>query len=258
MGRLTGRVVFITGASSGIGAACARAFAAEGARLVLSARRQDRLDALASQLQQAFGTDCHVLPLDVRDREAVSEAVAALPAAWGEIDILINNAGLSRGLDKAHEASLDDWEEMIHTNVLGLMYVTRAIVPGMVARGRGHIINMSSVAGVSVYPRGNGYCASKFAVSSFSESLAVDLVDTPIRVTDLCPGLVAGTEFSLVRFGGDEEKARKPYEGIEPLQPVDVAECAVFAATRPAHVQITRLTLTATNQATGWLIHRRS
>jgi 3-hydroxy acid dehydrogenase/malonic semialdehyde reductase len=258
MGRLENRIVLITGASSGIGAACARAFAAEGARVILAARRREKLLDLAAQLIGEGASSPLVMELDVTDRAAVQHAIASLPEEWEEIDVLVNNAGLSRGLDKFQDASLDDWEEMIQTNVLGLMYVTRAVVPGMVARNRGHIINMSSVAGLDVYPKGNGYCASKFAASALSESLAVDLVDTKIRVTDLCPGLVGGTEFSTVRFHGDAEKAAKPYQGIEALEPEDVADCAVFAATRPARMQVNRIVLTATNQATGWLIHRES
>lgn len=258
MGRLENRIVLITGASSGIGAACARAFAAEGARLILAARRREKLLNLAAQLIGEGAPSPLVMELDVTDRAAVASTIAALPEEWEEIDILVNNAGLSRGLDKFQDASLDDWEAMIQTNVLGLMYVTRAVVTGMVARNRGHIINMSSVAGLDVYPKGNGYCASKFAASALSESLAVDLVDTKIRVTDLCPGLVGGTEFSVVRFHGDAEKAAKPYQGIEALEPEDVADCAVFAATRPARMQVNRIVLTATNQATGWLIHREN
>lgn len=206
MRRLENRVAFVTGASSGIGRSIARAFAAEGARLILSARRIDRVEALAAELGAEHGTQAHCRPLDVRDRAAVEAMVGALPAAWAEIDILVNNAGLSRGLDKLHEGSVEDWEEMIDTNVKGLLYVSRAVLPGMVRRDRGHVVNIGSIAGREPYPGGNVYCGSKFAVRAITKGTMIDLNGTRIRVTTIDPGMVE-TEFSLVRFHGDEPRA---------------------------------------------------
>lgn len=254
--KLQSSTVFVTGASNGIGVSCARAFAHEGARLLLCARREDRLRAVADALRAETQAEVHAFTLDVRDQPAVERALAALPAAWSGIDVLVNNAGLSRGLDKLHEGLLSDWEEMIDTNVKGLLYVTRVVLQGMVARGRGHVINIGSIAGHESYPGGNVYCATKAAVRALTAGLRMDLVDTPIRVTTVDPGMVE-TEFSLVRFHGDAARAAKVYEGIDPLTPDDVADAVVYAATRPAHVNVAEVLLLPTAQASATLAHRR-
>jgi 3-hydroxy acid dehydrogenase / malonic semialdehyde reductase len=252
---LTSKTVLITGASSGIGQATARACAAQGARLILAARRMDRLEAERDRLTGAAAL--HLLALDVRDAAAVDKAVAGLPAEWQAIDILINNAGLSRGLDKLYQGQRQDWEEMIDTNVKGLLYVTRAVVPGMVERGRGHIVNLGSTAGHMTYPNGAVYCATKAAERSITEGLRQDLLGTPLRVTTIDPGMVE-TEFSAVRFRGDQTRAAKVYENITPLTAGDVADAIVYAITRPAHVNISEMLLTPVAQANSLLIHRSS
>ncbi|MBD2114520.1 MULTISPECIES: SDR family oxidoreductase [Cyanophyceae] len=254
---IANQTVLITGASSGIGAACARQFAVAGARLILAARRQAPLEALAAELQQQHSTEVLTVVLDVRQSGAVGEAIANLPDPWQAIDILINNAGLSRGLDKQYEAPLDDWEAMIDTNVKGLLYVTRAVVPGMVARGRGHVVNVGSIAGRQTYPGGSVYCATKAAVRSLSEGLKLDLLGTPVRVTNIDPGLVE-TEFSLVRFDGDRDRAQGVYQGMTPLTGDDVADVIVFAVTRPAHVNISDVMLMPTAQASVFHTHRQA
>ncbi len=256
MTTLRDKIVFVTGASSGIGRSAAKAFAREGARILLCARRGERLQALAGELKREFGVPVHAFSLDVRDQSAVAAAIAGLPAEWAAIDVLVNNAGLSRGLDKLHEGLLSDWEEMIDTNVKGLLYVSRAVIPGMVARGRGHVINIGSIAGHEVYPGGNVYCATKFAVNALSRGLRMDLVATPVRVSTVDPGMVE-TEFSLVRFHGDEGRAGKVYQGIEALTPDDVAEAIVFCATRPPHVSIAEMIVMPTAQAAAMLAHRK-
>jgi 3-hydroxy acid dehydrogenase / malonic semialdehyde reductase len=253
---LNDKLVFITGASSGIGRAAARAFAAEGARLLLCARRMERLNALEQEIKKSDPSiKVHSFQLDVRDRDAVGKTIDALPPEWREIDILLNNAGLSRGLDKLPEGSPEDWDEMIDTNVKGLLYITRAVVPGMIARRRGHVINIGSIAGHEVYPKGNVYCASKFAVDALTKGLRLDLVDTPLRVTAIDPGLVE-TEFSEVRFHGDKERAKTVYKGLEPLHPEDIAETIVWCVSRPAHVQIADVVIFPTNQASATVVHR--
>jgi serine 3-dehydrogenase len=251
------QLVFVTGASSGIGAACAQRFAEAGARLLLAARRKDRLESLANQLQHQFGTEFHLLELDVRDRAGVSAQLGALPAEWTGIDVLVNNAGLSRGLDTFQEADLDDWEEMIDTNMKGLLYVTRTLLPGMIARNHGHVINIGSTAGHQTYPKGNVYCATKVAVRAITEGLKLDLLGTPIRVSTVDPGLVE-TEFSEVRFHGDTEKAKSVYTNLTPLTAADVADVVFFCATRPAHVNINEVLLMPVDQASPTFIHRRS
>lgn len=256
MPRLANEIVFVTGASSGIGAACARAFAAEGARLLLAARRLERLERQEGELRRLGAADVRSVRLDVRGAEAVAAAVDGLPEAWKEVEVLVNNAGLSRGLDKLHEGDILDWEEMIDTNVKGLLYVDRAVVPLMVARGRGTVIHIGSIAGRQVYPGGNVYCASKHAVRAITEGLRMDLLGTGLRVTSIDPGLVE-TEFSLVRFHGDAPRAGNVYKGMTPLSPGDVAEAAVFAATRPAHVSIAEVLLYPTDQASSVHVHRR-
>jgi 3-hydroxy acid dehydrogenase / malonic semialdehyde reductase len=255
-GAMAGRVVFVTGASSGIGEACARAFAARGARLVLAARRLGRLEALARALGSEHETECTLVELDVRDRSAVEEAVHSLPEPFSAVDVLVNNAGLAAGLEKLQEGDPDDWDRMLDTNVKGLLYVTRAVVPGMVARGRGHVVNIGSTAGHEVYPGGNVYCASKFAVDALTKGLRIDLVDTPVRVSTVDPGMVE-TDFSLVRFKGDAARAGRVYENIEPLTPADVADAVYYCASRPPHVQINEVILTPTNQASAMVIHRK-
>jgi 3-hydroxy acid dehydrogenase / malonic semialdehyde reductase len=252
---LSDNIAFITGASSGIGLATARAFAAQGARLLLAARRQDRLQAERKTLTGA--ADVHTMQLDVTDHTAVERAIGALPDEWKAISILVNNAGLSRGLDKVYEGKRQDWEEMIDTNVKGLLYVTRAVVPGMVERGRGHIVNLGSTAGRMTYPNGAVYCATKAAERSITEGLREDLLGTPLRVTTIDPGMVE-TEFSEVRFRGDKARAAKVYENITPLTPEDVADAILYAVTRPAHVNISEVLLTPVAQANSLLFHRSS
>jgi NADP-dependent 3-hydroxy acid dehydrogenase YdfG len=254
---LNGRTVFITGASSGIGAACATAFAREGCRLLLAARRTDRIEANIAGLRTAGAPEIHSFSLDVRDAKAVSKAIAVLPAEWQAIDILVNNAGLSRGLETVAEGKLEDWDEMIDTNVKGLLYVTRAVVPGMLARSRGHIISLGSTAGHMTYPKGAVYCATKAAEHSITEGLREDVLGTPLRVTTVDPGMVK-TEFSNVRFHGDDARAEKVYEGVTPLSPEDVANAIVWAASRPGHVNISEILLTPVAQANSLLIHRRT
>ena len=254
---LQGKVVFITGASAGIGEATALAFAAEGARLLLAARRAGKLAEVASAALAQGAPSVHSIDLDVRDHRAVQNAIDGLPAEWAEIDVLVNNAGLSRGLDKLYLGNVQDWEEMIDTNVKGLLYVTRAVVPGMVVRGRGHVINLGSTAGELTYPNGAVYCATKAAERSINDGLRQDVLGTPIRVTSVDPGMVQ-TDFSLVRFHGDEDRAAKVYKGIKPLTPEDIAEVIVWVAARPAHVNIARVVMTPVQQANSLLFHRDS
>ena len=254
--RLNDKVVFITGASAGIGEACAEAFAAEGARLVLAARRQDRLQALAARLHEAHDTDSLLLELDVRDREAVNAAVAGLPAGWADIDVLVNNAGLSRGLDRVQAGSHVDWDEMIDTNVKGLLWLTRAVLPGMVARDRGHVINVGSIAGHQIYQGGAVYCATKFAVRALSHGLRLDLMGTRVRCTTVDPGMVQ-SEFSEVRFRGDTDRAAAVYRNFPPLQPADIADAIVYCATRPAHVVVQDMVLMPQDQGAVYLSNPR-
>ncbi|HVP91345.1 MAG TPA: SDR family oxidoreductase [Terriglobales bacterium] len=256
MNSLKGKVVFVTGASAGIGRSCARAFAAEGAKLLICARRADRLKALAAELKKESGVPVHAFAVDVRDRAAVEKAIGGLAEGWQTIEVLVNNAGLSRGLSKLHEGLVSDWEEMIDTNIKGLLYVSRAVIPGMVARGSGHIINIGSIAGHEVYPNGNVYCATKFAVRALSQGLRLDLSGTPIRVTEVSPGMVE-TEFSLVRFHGDAAKAAKVYEGLTPLRPDDIADAVVWCATRPPHVNVSEVAVMPTAQASTTVVHRK-
>ncbi|MEH2057220.1 MAG: SDR family oxidoreductase [Nostoc sp.] len=254
---LKNQIILITGASSGIGTACARIFAGAGAKLILAARRLERLQQLADTLSQEFGTEIHLLQLDVRDRRAVESAIATLPPTWSEIDILINNAGLSRGLDKLHEANFQDWEDMIDTNVKGLLYVSRYVVPGMVNRDRGHLVNLGSIAGHQTYPGGNVYCATKAAVRAISEGLKQDLLGTRIRVTSVDPGMVE-TEFSEVRFHGNTERANNVYQGVTPLTADDVADVIFFCVTRSPHVNINEVLLMPVDQASATLVNRRT
>ncbi|KAB8331509.1 SDR family oxidoreductase [Scytonema tolypothrichoides VB-61278] len=251
------QIVLITGASSGIGAACAKVFANAGAKLILAARRLERLQELADEVSKNFATEIHLLQLDVRDRTAVESAISNLPPAWSDIDILINNAGLSRGLDKLHEGDFQDWEEMIDTNIKGLLYLTRYVVPGMVKRDRGHVVNIGSIAGHQTYPNGNVYCGTKAAVRAISEGLKQDLLGTSIRVSSVDPGMVE-TEFSEVRFHGDTERANKVYQGVKPLTPDDVADVIFFCVTRPSHVNINEVVLMPVDQASATLVNRRS
>jgi 3-hydroxy acid dehydrogenase/malonic semialdehyde reductase len=252
---LRGKTVFITGASSGIGKATAYSCAAEGARLLIAARRVERLESESNALKQAGAAAVHALALDVSNAQQVEQSLSGLPEEWRKIDILINNAGLSRGLDKLYEGKLQDWEEMIDTNVKGLLYVSRAVVPGMVARGRGHIVNLGSTAGHMTYPKGAVYCATKAAERSITEGLREDLLGTPIRVTTVDPGMVE-TEFSEVRFRGDQDRAAKVYQDVTPLRPEDVADAIVYAITRPAHVNVSTILITPVAQANSLLIER--
>lgn len=248
-------IVLITGATAGFGAAIARRFAQDGHRIVAAGRRAERLEAL----RQEFGADLvHPLPLDVRDRAAMAGIIAALPPAFAELDVLVNNAGLALGLEPAHRASLDDWDAMVDTNAKGLMYVTRAVLPGMVERDRGHVVNLGSTAALYPYPGGNVYGATKAFVRQFSLNLRADLLGTKVRVTDLEPGLVGGSEFSAVRFGGDAARAAKVYEGIDPLLPEDIAEAVHWIATRPARVNVNALELMPVCQAFAPLAIARS
>ena len=238
-------VVLVTGASAGFGSAIVRRFAEDGARVVLAARRLDRIEALAAEI----GERAHAIELDVRNRAAVEFEIANLPADFAGIDVLVNNAGLALGLEPAHEASLDDWETMVDTNVKGLMTVTRAVLPGMVERGRGHVVNIGSIAGEWPYPGGNVYGATKAFVRQFSLNLKADLAGTPVRVSNVEPGLCGGTEFSNVRFHGDDAKAENVYANTTPLTADDIADVVHWIATRPAHVNINTISLMPVVQA---------
>jgi serine 3-dehydrogenase len=251
------KIVFVTGASSGIGEACARIFAKNGARLLLCARRKDRLHSLSTELESAFGTKSHIFQLDVRDREAVGEALDNIPSEWKQIDILINNAGLARGLAKLHEGSIDDWDEMIDTNVKGLLYISRKVIPWMVERQKGDIVNIGSIAGHEVYPGGAAYCASKHAVDALTKGMRLDLLGTPLRVCTVDPGLVE-TEFSIVRFHGNKNRADSVYKGVQPLTGDDIADTVFYCATRPPHVQICEVIMFPTAQRAATLVHRET
>jgi NADP-dependent 3-hydroxy acid dehydrogenase YdfG len=252
---LTGATVFVTGASSGIGRACAEAFARAGARVLACARRADRLDEVTAALS-AGGAEVHGLVLDVRDRAAVDAALAGLDAAWSAIDVLVNNAGLAAGFDPLQSGDPDDWDRMIDTNVKGLLNVTRAVVPGMVERGRGHVVNIGSIAGHETYPRGAVYCATKAAVDRITQGLRLDLLGTGVRVSTVDPGMVE-TEFSLVRFDGDDARAAEVYRDMTPLSAADVAETVVWVAARPAHVQVAEVVLLPADQASATRVARR-
>jgi NADP-dependent 3-hydroxy acid dehydrogenase YdfG len=250
-------LVLVTGASAGIGEATVRAFAREGARLILVARRLDRLEKLARTLKDEYGIESLTLPLDLRKYHAIPEDMEKIPADWRAIDVLVNNAGLARGLGKLHEGDLSDWEEMIDVNVKGLLAVSRVVIPWMLERGQGHVINIGSIAGHEVYPGGNVYCATKFAVHALSRGMKMDLTGTPIRVTSIDPGLVE-TEFSLVRFKGDKARASQPYKGMTPLTGEDIAEAVVWSASRPAHVNIGEMIIFPTAQSSSTLTHRET
>ena len=250
------KTILVTGASAGIGAACAESFAREGARLILAARRTDKLEELAARLEKDHGSETHLVALDVRDREKVNAAIEGLPGEWAEIDVLLNNAGLSRGLDMLQEGYWLDWYEMIDTNVKGLLWVSRAVMPGMVARDRGHVINIGSISGMQVYPGGNVYCATKYAVRALTQGMRIDLLGTRVRCSEVDPGLVE-TEFSEVRYRGDSEKAEKTYRNFPPLRAEDIAETVLFCATRPPHVNIHHLLVMPQDQAAVYASHPR-
>ena len=249
------RIALITGASSGIGEACARKFAEGGYDLILTARRAEKLAELKAELE-AEGTKVKTLTFDVRDAEAAETAVDSLEPEWRKIDVLINNAGLALGLDKEYEGDPDDWNTMIDTNIKGLLTMTRLIVPGMVERNEGHVINIGSVAGDAAYAKGNVYCAPKAAVKTITDGLRIDLAETAVRVTNLKPGLVE-TNFSNVRFHGDNQRADNVYKGITPLTGADIADVAFYAASAPKHVQIAEVLILATHQASGSVIYRK-
>ena len=249
------KIVLITGATSGIGLASARKFADNGDRLILTGRNEQRLNEIKKELTDK-GTNVLTLAFDVRDRENATKCIEELPTEWQEIDVLVNNAGLALGLEPEYEGNPDDWETMIDTNIKGLLTMTRLVVPGMVERNRGHIINVGSVAGDAAYAGGNVYCATKAAVKALSDGLRIDVANTAVRVTNLKPGLVE-TNFSNVRFHGDNDRAATVYKGIKPLTGDDIADVAVFAANAPEHVQIAEVLILATHQASGSVIVRK-
>jgi 3-hydroxy acid dehydrogenase/malonic semialdehyde reductase len=255
MNRIKDKLVLITGASSGFGEACARRFAADGARLMLWARRRERLERLQVELSQQHGVDVKIERVDVRDRDTVLALGDELAAANHTPDILVNNAGLASGLDTIQEGDFDDWDRMIDTNVKGLLNVTRAVLPLMVKRDSGHVVNIGSIAGRVVYPKGNVYNASKFAVRALNEAMNIDLIDTNIRVSTIDPG-AAETEFSAVRFHGDEERAQTVYDGFEPLSAADVADAVLYVVNAPEHVNVTELVIMPTAQRNPYLLRR--
>ncbi len=249
------KIVLITGATAGIGEACAEKYAANGYNLILTGRRSDRLEAIKSQLETEFSIKVLPLNFDVQQRAEVEESFATLPPEWRDIDILVNNAGLAAGRDLFEEADVEDWETMLNTNVHGLLYVTKAIVPLMIARKRGHIVNMGSVAGKEVYERGNVYCASKFAVDALNKAMRIDLLRHNIRVTGIHPGAVE-TEFAMVRFKGDQAKADATYTGLVPLTASDIADTIYYCTQLPSHVCINDLVITCTQQAGTYYFHK--
>lgn len=248
------KIALITGATSGIGEACARRFAEGGYNLILTARSADKLEMIRAQME-ANRVEVKALSFDVRDAKAAQQAWESLPEPWKQVDVLINNAGLALGLDKEYEGDPEDWNTMIDTNIKGLLTMTRLVVPGMVERNEGHVINIGSVAGDAAYACGNVYCATKAAVKAITDGLRIDVADTAVRVTNLKPGLVE-TNFSNVRFHGDNARAEKVYQGIKPLTGADIADVAYYAASAPKHVQIAEVLILATHQANGSIIHR--
>ena len=254
------KLILITGATSGFGEATARRFAAEGHRVIITGRRKERLEALRSEIEGMHGkiegpAIVHPLHFDVRDNAAVQVAIGSLPPEWSTIEVLVNNAGLAAGLDPIQEGHLEDWERMLDTNVKGLLHVSKAVIPGMIARKTGHIINIGSTAGKEVYPKGNVYCASKYAVDALTKGMRIDLLPYGIKVTQIAPGM-AETEFSTVRFGGNEARASQVYQGLDPLRPEDIAELVYYVTTLPAHVCVNDLVVTPTAQANSTTVIR--
>ncbi|MBQ6269076.1 MAG: SDR family NAD(P)-dependent oxidoreductase [Bacteroidetes bacterium] len=253
---IEGKNVIITGASAGIGEACAKLFARNGANLILTARRINKLNELADSLRSAYNVKVHTIEMDVRNFDEVKKKFENLPAEFKTIDVLINNAGKALGVEKIQDGVLSNWEEMLDTNVKGLLYVSKIIIPMLIKQNHGHIINIGSIAGHEVYPGGNVYCASKFAVRAISKGMGIDLSGYNIKVTSIDPGMVE-TEFSLVRFAGDEEKAKNVYKGVDPLVGDDIADIALFAATRPEHVDLREIVVTPTAQSSATIVHRK-
>jgi len=252
---MKGKIVLITGATSGIGEGCARKFASQGSDLIINSRNSEKVASLKAELEKTYGIRVLALPFDVRDRAAMKLAIDTLQKPWSDIDVLVNNAGLVIGVDKEFQGDLDEWDIVLDTNIKGLLAMTRMVVPGMVSRGSGHIINIGSIAGDAAYANGSVYCASKAAVKSLTDGLRIDLVDTPLRVTLIKPGMVE-TNFTVVRFRGNKPAADDFYKGIKPLNGDDVAETVYYAASAPAHVQIAEVLLMPTFQATATLAHR--
>ena len=250
------KIALITGGTSGIGKATAIALAKNGCNIIITGRREDRLNELKNMLEKEYKVKCLSLLFDIRIQGEVEKAIAELNTFWEKIDILVNNAGLASGFSKLHEGDINDWEKMIDTNIKGLLYITRAVVPGMVSRGSGDIVNIGSIAGHEVYPGGNVYCATKHAVTALTKGLRLDLFDTPIRVSTVDPGLVE-TEFSIVRFHGDQNRAKSVYTGMTPLTGEDIADNVVFIVTRPPHVQIAEIIVFPTAQAASTTVHRK-
>lgn len=255
MASIKGKTVFITGATSGIGEACAISFAKEGANIIISARRANLLESLEEKIRNEYKVNVFALKMDVKNRKEVEWAINSLPDEWRSIDILVNNAGLAKGMNKIYEDEVENWDEMIDTNVKGLLYVTRNIVPGMVERKSGHVINIGSTAGHEAYPKGHVYCATKHAVDAITKALRIDVVDKSIRVSTVDPGAVE-TNFSVVRFFGDKDKAKNVYKGITPLVAEDVAESVIFCATRPPHANIAEIIMMPAQQASALIFHR--
>ena len=251
------KTVFITGATAGFGRAIALKFAQEGNRVIITGRRKDRLSALVNQIEQELNVPAYSLAFDVRDEAAVNEAINSLPKDWQNIDILVNNAGLASGLDPIQSGDTNDWDKMIDTNIKGLLYVSKAIIPFLIENGSGHIINIGSTAGKEVYPNGNVYCASKHAVDAITKGMRIDLLKHGIKVTQIAPG-AAETEFSMVRFHGDAEKAKKVYDGYQPMTADDIAELVYYSTSLPVHLCINDLLVTSLAQANSYLIHRES
>ncbi len=256
MSLLKNKTVFITGASAGIGEASARAFAAEGTRLILTARRLERLEKLNDKIKTEFGTEVLIRKIDVQDRREVEKVIDELPDDWSDIDILLNNAGLAMGFAEFYNDDPVGWDTMIDTNIKGVLYVTKKIVNKMVERKTGHVINLGSIAGHEAYPKGSVYCATKHALKAITRSLRMDVIDKGIRVSSVDPGAVE-TEFSVIRFDGDEEKAKNVYKGIEPLVAKDIADAILFCATRPPHANINEMTIMPSVQANPFVIHRK-
>lgn len=257
MTKLKNKIVFISGASSGIGMACAYAFAEEGAKLILAARRKAKLEELAAELKEKFDSETKILSFDIQNYSAIKESFASLPEEWKNVDVLINNAGLAKGMQKLQEGNPEDWDVMINTNIKGVLYLTREVLPYMVKRESGHVINLGSTAGHDVYPLGNVYCATKFAINAISQSLRIDVLDKSIKVSSVDPGMVE-TEFSVVRFSGDVERAKNVYKGVDPLTAQDVADAILFCATRPKHVNINEIILTPIAQAQSNFVVRKA